>query len=102
MRNLKGYRKIVVNGEEYYWKMKGGYYIWLYLYSVKENKMKRMYCDNHYHEKDGIIVNLSITPSVVSGILKDQIDVITPEIIIEFTNKSKREKKLKRILNENS
>lgn len=98
MRNLKGYRKIVVNGEKYYWKMKFGYYIWLYLYSVKENKMKRMYCDNHYHKEDGSIVQLSITPSVVSGILKDQINEITPEIIIQYTEKSKREKKLKRIL----
>jgi hypothetical protein len=97
-RSLKGYRKIIVNNEEWYWKFSYGYYIWLYLYSKELNRMKRMYCDNHYHKEDGTIVDSVLTPSIVSYIISNNITEITSEIIKEHWKTKIRMKKLDRIL----
>ena len=112
-RNLKKYRKIKIGDDVWYWKVKSTYnsYV-LYIYTPDE-KLNTVYIENHYHDSNGYIVDVSITPGLIRYIIDNDLyhsfvderygikqgKRIDETIIEQYVSSSSRKKKLERILN---
>lgn len=105
----KKYKTIKVNGE--IWK----YYVLklstVYAISLEtsKRKIKTYYCENHYHSKNGGIIDIDITTELIHYIINnihviDSMKLVIQmedEFLSEYFKYCSRLKKLNKILNSN-